>query len=162
MIKIKLDIRMRSEASRRDTWRVDHADWSTILRENFRLKHAIISMVKAHCSTNRPFFRRLLRTPPSFSSLLAHSLPPVAVTLSSSGSGILINPRRACAARVAVLGLCVCVCVCLLPNISLFTRLFVPQTILTFSAADEGRNFKRFSLKMLRCEARAYPFGTAT
>ena len=24
----------------------------------------------------------------------------------------LINPRRACAARVTVLGLCVCVCVC--------------------------------------------------
>ena len=47
----------------------------------------------------------------------------------------------------------VCLCVCLLLNISLFTRLFVPQTILTFSAADEGRNFKRFSLKMLRCEA---------
>ena len=40
----------------------------------------------------------------------------------------------------------VCLCVCLLLNISLFTRLFVPQTI-------EGRNFKRFSLKMLRCEA---------
>ena len=35
----------------------------------------------------------------------------------------------------------VCVSVCLLPNISLFTRLFVPQTILTLSAADEGRNF---------------------
>ena len=33
---------------------------------------------------------------------------------------------------------CVCVCVCLLRNISLFTCLFVPQAILTFSAADEG------------------------
>ena len=42
--------------------------------------------------------------------------------------------------RVTVLGLCVCVCVCvcLLLNISLFTWLFMPQTILTFSAADEG------------------------
>ena len=50
----------------------------------------------------------------------------------------------------------VCVSVCLLLNISLFTCLFVPQTILTFLAADEGRNFKRFSLKMLRCEAKAY------
>ena len=37
----------------------------------------------------------------------------------------------------------------------------MPQTILTFSAADEGRNFKRFSQKMLRCEARAFPVGTA-
>ena len=57
----------------------------------------------------------------------------------------LVNPRRACAARVTVLGLCVCVsvCVCLLLNISLFTfHVFVPQTILTFLAADEGRNFK--------------------
>ena len=33
----------------------------------------------------------------------------------------------------------------------------MPQTILTFSAA----NFKRFSLKMLRCKARAFPVGTA-
>ena len=62
-----------------------------------------------------------------------------------------------------VLGLrvCVCVCVCLLLNISLFTCLFVPQTILTFSTASEARNFKRFSLKMLRCEARVFPVGTA-
>ena len=30
----------------------------------------------------------------------------------------------------------------------------------TFSAVDE--NFKRFSLKMLRCEARAFPVSTAT
>ena len=55
----------------------------------------------------------------------------------------------------------VCVCVCLLLNISLFTCLFMPQTILTFSVADEGRNFKRFSLKMLRCEARVFPVGMA-
>ena len=40
----------------------------------------------------------------------------------------MINPQRACAARVTVLGLCVC----LLLNISLFTCLFMPQTILTF------------------------------
>ena len=36
---------------------------------------------------------------------------------------------------------CVSVCVCLLLNISLFMCLFVPQTILTFSAVDEGRKF---------------------
>ena len=35
----------------------------------------------------------------------------------------------------------VCVSVCLLLNISLYTWLFVPQTILPFSAADEGRKF---------------------
>ena len=54
-----------------------------------------------------------------------------------SGSEIALNPRRACAARVTVLGLCVC----LLLNISLFTCLFVPQTILTFSVADDGGKF---------------------
>ena len=48
----------------------------------------------------------------------------------------------------------VCVCVCLLLNISHFTCLFLPQTILTFSKVE---NVKRFSLKMLRCEARAFP-----
>ena len=36
---------------------------------------------------------------------------------------------------------CVCVCVCLLLNISLYTWLFMPQTIVTFPAADEGRKF---------------------
>ena len=41
-------------------------------------------------------------------------------------------------------------------NISHFTCLFVPQTILTFSAADKGQNFKGFSPKMLCCEARAF------
>ena len=35
----------------------------------------------------------------------------------------------------------VCVSVCLLLNISLFTCLFVPQMILTFSATDEGQTF---------------------
>ena len=52
---------------------------------------------------------------------------------------IIVYPRHACAARVTVLGLCVCLRVCLLLNISLFTWLCVPQMILTFLAADEGR-----------------------
>ena len=33
----------------------------------------------------------------------------------------IINPRRACAARVTVLGLCVCVCVCV--SAALFSHL---------------------------------------
>ena len=49
----------------------------------------------------------------------------------------LLTPQRACVAWIAVLSVCLCV----LLNISLFTWLFVPQTILTFSAADEGRKF---------------------
>ena len=31
----------------------------------------------------------------------------------SINTGSIVNPRRACAARVTVLGSCVCVCVCL-------------------------------------------------
>ena len=52
----------------------------------------------------------------------------------------IINPRRACTARVND-SWSVCLCVCLLLNISFYTRLFVPQTIITFPAADEGRKF---------------------
>ena len=73
----------------------------------------------------------------------------------------LNNPRRAYAARVIVLGLCVCVSVCVSVTQHLTIHVFVPQTILTFLASDEGRNFKRFSLKMLRSEARAFPVCTA-
>jgi len=63
----------------------------------------------------------------------------------------VINPRRTCPTRVTVLGLCVCLCVCVCYSTShFFTWLFMPKTILTFSAADEGQNFKRFSRKMLR------------
>ena len=40
------------------------------------------------------------------------------------------------------------------------TRLFMPQTILTFSARMKVENFKWFSLQMLRCEARAFPVCT--
>ena len=48
---------------------------------------------------------------------------------------------------------CLCVCVsvclsvCLLLNISLYTWLFVPQTIVTFPAADEGRKLSNFLWK---------------
>ena len=50
--------------------------------------------------------------------------------------------------------------VCLLLNISLFTCLFVPQTIPSRQQV-KVENFKRFSLKLLRCEARAFPVDTA-
>jgi len=33
----------------------------------------------------------------------------------------LVNPRRACAARVTVLGLCVCVCVCVCVSVSTYS-----------------------------------------
>ena len=52
--------------------------------------------------------------------------------------GVLINPRRACAARVTVLGLCVCVSVTQHLTFHVIVR---ATTILTFSMADEGRKF---------------------
>ena len=45
----------------------------------------------------------------------------------SWGSSI-INPRRACAARVTVVVLCVCVCVCVCPRPSSATRATKRQT----------------------------------
>ena len=39
-------------------------------------------------------------------------------TYGSSGLAILVNPRRACAARITVLGLCVCVCLSVSSNLA--------------------------------------------
>ena len=55
----------------------------------------------------------------------------------------IFNPRHACAVRVTVLSLCVCLC------------------LLLNKMRMKVENFKRFSLKMLCCEARAFPVGTA-
>ena len=65
---------------------------------------------------------------------------------------MLVNPRRACAARVTVVGF-----VCLLLYISPLERLFVPETIPSTQRAMKVRKFVGFSLKMLRCKARALP-----
>ena len=48
---------------------------------------------------------------------------------------LIVNPWRACAARVTVLGLCVCLCVGY--STSHFSRDYSYST----SAADEGRKF---------------------
>ena len=70
----------------------------------------------------------------------------------------VVNPRRACAARVTVeLGLSVCLSVCLLLSISLLGCLFVPETIPSTQQATKVRKYVGFSLKMLRCRARALP-----
>ena len=50
----------------------------------------------------------------------------------------IINPRRACAARVTVVG-SVCLFVCLLLYISLLERLFVPETIPSTQRATKVR-----------------------
>ena len=52
----------------------------------------------------------------------------------TNSQGVFINPRRAYAARVRVLGLCVCVCVGLSSLISNLVRIHVQQEIPTASA----------------------------
>ena len=69
---------------------------------------------------------------------------------------IIVNPRRACAARVTVVG-SVCVSVCLLSHISPMERLFVLKTLSRTQRATKVKKFVGFSLKMLRCKARAVP-----
>ena len=70
---------------------------------------------------------------------------------------LLINPRRACAARVTVVGLCVCVSVCLLSHISPLERLFVLKTLSRTQRATKVKKFVGFSLKPLRCRDPALP-----
>ena len=73
---------------------------------------------------------------------------------------ICINPRRACAARVTVVGsVCVCVClsVCLLSHISPMERLFVLKTLSRTQRATKVKKFVGFSLKPLRCRDPALP-----
>ena len=41
---------------------------------------------------------------------------------------LLVNPRRACAARVTVLGLCVCLCVCVSVTHHLTFHVFICPT----------------------------------
>ena len=65
----------------------------------------------------------------------------------------VVNPRRACAARVTVVG-SVCVSLCPLLYSSLLECLFASQTIQPTQQPMKVRTYVRFSLKMLRCKAR--------
>ena len=85
-----------------------------------------------------------------------HSLRESGPTSSPYTRYSLINARRACAARVTVVG-SVCLCVCPLRNISPLERLFVSQSVPHTQRAAKVKNFVWFSLKMLRCRARVLP-----
>ena len=53
------------------------------------------------------------------------------------------NPRRACAARVTVVGLCVCVCVCVCLSVKshlTYGASVRPENAVTHSAGNEGQN----------------------
>ena len=73
----------------------------------------------------------------------------------------LINPRRACAARVTVVAvsvcLCVCVCVCPISHISPLGLLFVLKTLLGTRQATKVKKFVAFFLKLRRSRATALP-----
>ena len=79
---------------------------------------------------------------------------------------LVVNPRRACAARVTVVGsvcVCVCVCVCLSVKQHLTYEASVrPENAVTYSAGNEGQKFVGFSLKPLRCRDTALAHCTAT
>ena len=72
---------------------------------------------------------------------------------------LFINPRRACAARVTVVVMSVCQSVCLSVCLSVtpLERLFVLKTLSHTQRATKVKKFVGFSLKMLRCKARAVP-----
>ena len=67
-------------------------------------------------------------------------------------SGVFVNPRRACAARVTVVG-----SVCPLSHISPMERLFVLKTLSRTQRATKVKKFVGFSLKPLRCRDPALP-----
>ena len=64
----------------------------------------------------------------------------------------IINPQRACAARVTVVG-----SVCLSGHISPMERLFVLKTLSRTERATKVKMFVGFSLKPLRCRDPALP-----
>ena len=72
---------------------------------------------------------------------------------------LFINPRRACAARVTVLGR-VCVSVCLSVSLLIKSHLASgasvrPENTVVYSAGNGGQKFVGFSLKPLRSRVMA-------
>ena len=72
---------------------------------------------------------------------------------------MFINPRRACAARVTVVGLCVSPSVrpsvCLFGDISLLEPSIAPQTILRIQRWIKVGKYVGFFLKLLRSRVMA-------
>ena len=69
-----------------------------------------------------------------------------------AGHYIIVNPRRACTARVTVVW-----SVCLLSHISPMERLFILKTLSCTQRATKVKIFVGFSLKPLRCRDPALP-----
>ena len=73
----------------------------------------------------------------------------------STCSKFVINPRRACAARVTVVVMSVCL------SVTPLERLFVLKTLSHTQRATKVKKFVGFSLKPLRCRDPAFPPMTA-
>ena len=67
-------------------------------------------------------------------------------------NALIVNPRRACAARVTVVG-----SVCLSSHISPMERLFILKTLSRTQRATKVKKIVGFSLKPLRCRDPALP-----
>ena len=67
----------------------------------------------------------------------------------------VVNPRRACAARVTVVVMSVCLSVCL--SVTPLERLFVLKTLSHTQRATKVKKIVGFSLKPLRCRDPALP-----
>ena len=66
---------------------------------------------------------------------------------------LLVNPRRACAGRVTVVG---SVCLSVKSHLT-YGASVRPENAVTYSAGNEGPKFVGFSLKPLRCRDPALP-----
>ena len=69
---------------------------------------------------------------------------------------LVFNPRRACAVRVTVVVVCVCLSFCLLCENSLLQSKIASKTSSHTQLPTEVRKYVGFSLKLLRCRARAF------
>ena len=75
-----------------------------------------------------------------FMNTFTSSMTPSPLPLLQDVSIVVFNPRRACAARVTVVG-SVCLCVCLLSHIPPTEHLFVLKTL---SRTQRAKKVKRF------------------
>ena len=72
---------------------------------------------------------------------------------------MFINPRRACAARVTVLGLCVCVCLCVCLHLFSPYRNQAGTSAIPTAPAQQGLNYVAILLKGRRSRDMALKTG---
>ena len=80
--------------------------------------------------------------------------PRMSAVFIAYGGMPIINPRRACAARVTVV---LCVCVSVIKSHLTNGVSVRPENAVTYSAGNKGQKFVGFSLKPLHCRDSALP-----